>query len=126
MHSFQAHYELLYVTDLVITKPPQDDVVCIGDKVNITCGYEFGVPLAPVWIIGGQTYSVSDIMNSSLYNSPMVDTADTVLTIYSAIAPMNRTTFQCEFTVKPIVMSSVGILTVMGKVVLYACKCIFS
>ena len=62
-------------------------------------------------------------MNSSLYNSPLVNAADTVLIVYSAAAPMNRTTFQCEFTVKPIVMSSVGILTVMGKVVLYG-KCI--
>ena len=125
MHDFQVWYELFYhcgdhvmlrFTGVIITNPPQDDVVCIGDNVNITCGYEFSVQLAPVWIIGGRTYSVSDIMRSSLYNSPIVtNTTDTVVTVNAATAQLNRTTFLCEFTVHPIVMSSIGTLTVMGK-----------
>jgi len=54
-------------------------------------------------------------MTSSLYSSPMVNNPlDIVLTVNSATATMNGTTFQCEFTVYPIVMSSVGTLTVMG------------
>ena len=107
----------------VITDPPQNGTVCVKDEVNITCGYTLNFQLAPVWMIDGQTFSVTDIMNSSLYNSPSVtSTTDTVLTVNNVTALRNRTTFQCEFTVQPIVMSSIGTLTVFGKVMLtYLC-----
>jgi len=94
--------------------------VCVGAEVNITCGYElydFSFILVPVWSINGQTFFSTDIMESSLYSSPVVtNPMDIVLTVNSATVPMNGTTFQCEFTVHPIVLSSVGTLTVMGKV----------
>ena len=43
------------------------------------------------------------------------DTFDTVLTVYSANEMMNKTTFQCELLIQPLVTSSIGTLTVMGK-----------
>jgi len=110
----------LWFTGIVITDPPQDNIVCVGDKVNITCGYElygFSLPLIPVWKINGRTYFDTDITESSLYSSPEVtNLMDTVLIVNSATAPMNGTKFQCEFTVYPIVNSLVGTLTVMGEV----------
>ena len=105
-----------HISGLIITKPPQNDAVCIGDEVNITCGYIYSVKLAPVWKISGQTFSVSNIAHSSLYNAPLVDDSeDTLLTVYSATAKMNGTTFQCEFTFRLPTLSSIGKLTVMGK-----------
>jgi len=81
------------------------------------------IQLAPVWIIDEQTFSVVDIMNSSLYNSPTVTTTtDTTLTVYNVSELMNGTTFQCEFTLQPSRMSSIGNLTVFGNVV-HACAC---
>ena len=99
------------------TNPPQDKVVCVEDEVNITCGYNFSdSSIVPVWIINDQPYSSSDIQNSSMFRVPMVnDTFDTVLTVYSANEMMNKTTFQCELLIQPLVTSSIGTLTVMGK-----------
>jgi len=57
-----------------------------------------------------------DIKKESSLHSPTVnDVSDTVLTVYSVTELMNKTTFQCEFTVVPPVFSTVGILIVMGK-----------
>ena len=57
-----------------------------------------------------------DFAQSSQFHSPTVnDASDTVLTVYSVSEQMNKTTFQCEFTLVPPVFSPVGILTVMGK-----------
>jgi len=104
-------------TGPVITNPPQDEMVCVGDEVNITCGYTFIVPLVPVWLINGRTFSVVDIRDSDLYNSPVVaNRTDTVLTVTSITGTMNGTTFQCEFTVQPTLLSSIGTLTVYGKI----------
>ncbi|XP_065918442.1 uncharacterized protein [Dysidea avara] len=100
---------------LVITNPPLDNVVCVGDEVNITCGYNFSVQIFPVWIIGGQPFSGSNIENSSMFESPIVgDTFDTVLTVHSADEMMNQTSFKCEFQFLPPITSSDGLLTVMG------------
>ena len=103
-------------TGLVITNPPQNTTVCARDDVNITCGYSFSVQLAAVWIIGGVSFSSMDFVQSSQFHSPGVnDISDTVLSVYSASENINKTTFQCEFTLLPPVFSPVGILTVMGK-----------
>ena len=101
----------------MITNPPQDKIVCVGDEVNITCGYNFSDPsLVPVWLINNQSYSISNFQNSSVFGVPMVsNTSHTVLTVYSANETMNNTTFQCEFTFQPAIASSIGMLTVMGK-----------
>jgi len=101
----------------VITNPPQDKIVCVGDEVSITCGYNFSdSSLVPVWIINDQSYSSSNFQNNSVFGVPMVNnTFDTVLTVYSANETMNKTTFQCEFLFQPPVASSIGMLTVMGK-----------
>ena len=92
--------------------------MCVGDEeVNITCGYTFTVSFFPVWLINGRTFSVVDIRNSDLYNSPVVaKRMDTVLTVTSITGSMNGTTFQCEFTVQPTLLSSIGTLTVYGKI----------
>ena len=102
----------------MITNPPQDKVVCVGDEVNITCGYNFNVSsLVPVWIINDQSYSSSNLQNSSVFGVPMVNNSfDTVLTVYSANETMNKTTFQCELPIQPLATSSIGTLTVMGKI----------
>ena len=90
--------------------------MCVGDKVNITCGFNFSYQITTVWIIGGRPFSGSDIENSTIFESPMVaDNQDTVLLVYPADESLNQTSFQCEFTFHPPVQSSVGILTVMGK-----------
>jgi len=109
-------FSIICFTGLVITNPPQDNIVCVGDEVNITCGYNVSVQITPVWRIGGQPFSGSDIENSTIFESPMVtDNLDTVLLVYSADESLNQTTFQCEFTFHPPVLSSTGVLTVMGK-----------
>ena len=113
------HNCVLYTVP-VITIPPQNETVCVGDEVNITCGYTFIISLIPVWLISGRTFSVVDINNSDLYNSPDVaNLTDTVLTVTSITGSMNGTTFQCEFTVQPTLLSSVGTLTVYGKILAY-------
>ena len=100
----------------MITNPPQDKIVCVGNKVNITCGYNFSFSLVPIWVINDQSYSSSNLQNSSVFGVPIVNnTLDTVLTVYSANETMNKTTFQCEFPIQPLVASSIGTLTVMGK-----------
>ena len=113
------HNCVLYTVP-VITIPPQNETVCVGDEVNITCGFTFSVPIVPVWLISGRSFSVLDIINSDLYNSPVVaNVTDTVLTVTSIARSMNGTTFQCEFTLQPILLSSIGTLTVYGKILAY-------
>ena len=91
--------------------------MCVGDEVNITCGYAFAIQLSPTWIIGGVSYSPSEIMSSSVYHSPVVSNSeDTILTINSVSEQMNGTTVQCEVPISPPVYSSYGTLTVMGKI----------
>ncbi|XP_065917277.1 uncharacterized protein [Dysidea avara] len=100
---------------LNITDPPEDNIVCVRDEVNITCGYILSIPLSLTWIIGGVSYSPSEIMSSSIYHSPVVSNSeDTILTIYSVSEEMNETTIQCEIPVSPPVNSSNGTLIVMG------------
>jgi len=112
-------YNFCIFIGVVITSPPQNNVVCVGDEVNITCGYNFSIQVPPVWIIGGQTYSGSNIENSTIFELPEVtDTIDTVLILYSADESFNQTSFQCEFQFHPPVQSTTGVLTVMGKIVI--------
>ena len=104
-------------TGLNITNPPEDNIVCVRDEVNITCGYTLSIQLSPTWIIDGVSYSPSEIMSSSIYHSPVVSNSeDTILTIYSVSEQMNETTIQCEIPISPPVYSSNGTLIVMGKI----------
>ena len=82
------------LADLVITNPPQNEMVCNGDEVNITCGYSFsGVTLTPVWEINNQAFS-SSVLNRTIYGLPIVyNSNETVLTLYFAAETMNQTTF---------------------------------
>ena len=106
----------MFITDLVITNPPQDNVVCVGDEVNITCGYNFSVLIPPIWRINQKAYSPSDIMNHTMFESPMVtNSMDIILTVYTTHEMRNQTTFRCEFQLLLPVSSSVGRLTLMGK-----------
>ena len=99
-----------------MTNPPQDNVVCFGDEVNITCGYNFSVIIPPVWRINQKTYSPSDIMDHTMFESPNVtNSMDTILTVYTTHEMRNQTTFRCELQLVPPVLSSVGKLTLMGK-----------
>ena len=89
--------------------------MCIGDEVNITCGYNFSVQITPVWKINGQSFINNNIENSSSFEPPSVTSGiDTVLTVYSS-DELNQTTFQCEFQLLSPVLSPNGTLTVMGK-----------
>jgi len=93
--------------------------VCVGDEVNITCGYKFSVQILPVWTINGESFFVGSFENSSSFESPLVTSGiDTVLTVYSS-DELNQTTFQCEFQFLSPVVSPIGTLTVMGKGILY-------
>jgi len=101
---------------LVIDTPPQNATICAGDDVNITCELEHAAGIIPVWRINGKSFSGSDIMNSSMFGSPVVNNStDFVLAVYSADENMNQTKFQCVTQSRPSVQSSVGTLTVMGK-----------
>jgi len=86
--------------------------VCVGDGVNVTCGYNFSVQITPVWKISGRSFIASNIENSSSFESPSVTSGiDTVLTVYSS----DELTFQCVFQLLSPVLSPNGTLTVMGK-----------
>ena len=74
---------------------------------------QFGV--IPIWIIGGTSFSTTEITQSSKFHSPTVNDSDTVLTVYSVSEQTNRTTFQCELNLRNPVFSPVAILTVLGK-----------
>ena len=90
--------------------------MCVGDEVNITCGYNFSVIIPPVWRINQKPYSPSDIMNHTMFELPMVtNSMDTILTVYTTDEMRNQTTFRCEFQLLQPVSSSVGKLTLMGK-----------
>jgi len=91
--------------------------VCVGDDVNITCGYTSSAQFVPIWIIGGETHTRREITQSSAYHIPVVDKSeDTLLTVYSVSELDNQTTFQCEFPLPDAdVLSSIGTLVVMGE-----------
>ena len=111
-------YSNTCITGLIIIHPPQDVTICAGDDVNITCGYNFSVQIYPLWRRNRQAISYSNIGTNNTFEMPSVaDNIDTVLTVYSTNEIVNQTRFQCEFQFLPPVLSSVGILTVMGKVV---------
>ena len=100
----------------MITKHPQNQTVCKGDNVTITCGY-FGLPITPNWIIGDRTFGNTAIMDDDTLYAPSVNsTNDTVLIVISVTASLNGTKTQCEFQTRSAVYSSVGKLTVMGKI----------
>ena len=90
--------------------------MCVGDDVDITCGYSSN-PVVPVWVIGGETYTRREILENSAFDFPLMNKSeDTLLTVYSVSVSNNKTTFQCEFTLtEGDVYSSIGTLTVMGK-----------
>ena len=102
-----------------ITRPPQDQTVCEGDNVTITCGFD-GIDIIPNWIIDGNTFGNTNIMaNSMLYAPNVTNTNDTVLIMLSVTASMNGTRTQCELNLRDPILSSTAVLTIMGKV---ACK----
>ena len=110
-------YSNTCITGLII-HPPQDVTICARDDVNITCGHNYTASLTPLWRINGQAISGSKIGTNNTFEMTVVaDNIDTVLTVYSANEIVNQTRFQCEFTFLPPGQSSVGILTVMGKLV---------
>jgi len=97
--------------------------VCVGDEVNITCGYNFSIQITPVWRINGKPFRAENIESSSSFGSPLVTSGiDTVLTVYSSDELMNKTTFKCEFLIDPPVYSPIGTLTVMGKSLVYTSR----
>ena len=82
LHYYSSFNTCLF-TGLVITNPPQDNVVCVGDEVNITCGYNLSVQVILVWRINGWLFTASNIENSSSFESPSVTSGiDTVFVIY--------------------------------------------
>ena len=111
-------YACLYVgASIIITKPPQDQTVCEGDNVIITCGFD-GIDIIPNWIIDGNVFGNTDIMaNNMLYAPNVTNTNDTVLIVLSVTASMNGTRTQCELNIRNPILSSTAVLTIMGKAV---------
>ena len=100
---------------VVITHPPQNQTICEGDNVTITCGFTDS-DITPNWIIGNLTLGRLEIMfDNRLYVPDVNDTNDTVLIMLSINAAMNGTTTQCEIPTRVVLFSSVGVLTVMGE-----------
>ena len=99
----------------MFTQQPQDQTVCEGDNVTITCGF-LGGNLRPNWIIGNMTFGSRDIMNNDRLYVPVVsNTSDTMLIILSVPLSMNGTGTQCEIPTLMVEYSVVGVLTVIGK-----------
>jgi len=100
---------------IIITKHPQNQTVCEGGNVTVTCGF-YGINLIPNWIIGNTTFGASNINNNDMLFTPNTNnTNDTVLILFSITASLNGTEFQCEFQLNPPVYSFIGKLTIMGK-----------
>ena len=99
----------------MFTQQPQDQTVCEGDNVTITCGF-LGGNVRPNWIIGNMTLGTRDIMsNDRLYVPEVSNTSDTVLIILSVPLSMNGTGTQCEVPTLTVEYSVVGVLTVIGE-----------
>lgn len=109
----------------MITKHPQNQIACVRDNVTITCGF-YGLPILPNWIIGNRTFGNMEINNNATLYVPIVNnTNDTVLIVLSVSTSFNGTASQCEFQTMQPMYSSVGKLTIMGKIItkLIICKC---
>ena len=99
----------------MFTQQPQDQTICEGDNVTITCGF-LGGNVRPNWIIGNMTLGTRDIMNNDRLYVPDVDnTTDVMLIILSVPLSMNGTITQCEIPTLVVEYSVVGVLTVMGE-----------
>ena len=99
----------------MITQPPQNQTICEGDNVTITCGFTDS-DITPNWIIDNITLGRHEIMaNNRLYVPYVNDTSDTVLIMLSINASMNGTRTQCDIPTRTPIFSAVGVLTIMGK-----------
>ena len=95
---------------VVITRPPENRIVCRGSNVNISCGYQWSTALPVTWIINGISFTEDVIMKSSLYRlnnctSPPIFS----LTVFSI---NDTTTFRCIIHSTTNVTSTLGIVTV--------------
>ena len=99
----------------MIIKPPQNQTECEGDNVTITCGF-VGIEIRPNWIIDNKILGFQDIRrNDTLYSPEVNDTNDTALIVLSVTSSWNGTRIQCELHTLEVIHSSVGELTVMGR-----------
>ena len=100
----------------MITKPPQNQTVCEGDNVTITCGFDGSNDIIPNWIINNRTFGNNAITADDMLYAPNVNnTNDTVLIMLSVTASMNGTRTQCELQTRNPVYSSIAVLTITGK-----------
>jgi len=114
----------------MISNPPMDVTVCIGDTVNIPCGYSGADPnvTQPTWIIN-RSHSGSNVLavvainadNDSGNDDGLVwvldltsgpnDASDSVLRVGPVDETFNQSSYQCIFGG---VMSNTGTVTVAG------------
>ena len=131
------------IVALEITNGPMDTTVCTGSTANISCGFINVDPsiVIPNWrivrrsddgsVISNMTVSSGDIINNN--NDGLEWVADLTSgpnnATYSrlVVGPVddtyNQSSFQCIFTLlSGTVMSSIGTLTVTGKIDMFITK----
>ena len=119
----------------MITNPPMDVTVCIGDTTNIPCGYSGADPTitVPIWRInrtddGSNDLSVSTINADNdngnddglmwvpdLTSGPNI-ASRSVLIVGPVDETLNQSSYQCFFGNH---MSEIGTVTVAGKCLWY-------
>ena len=129
---------IFFVTDLVITNGPVDAIACIGDTVNIPCGFvnESG-SVRPDWRIvrrnnDGIVISDMSLTGSSIISNPNdglqwitdrpsgLNHTNSVLVVGPVDESLNQSLYQCYFTVfnddniLVNVTSNIGTLTAYG------------
>ena len=109
--SKQMWYICLYLV-VIITRPPENTVVCRGSNVTISCGYLRVTALPVSWIINLTSLTQQQVVDSPLYqlNNP-ISPMSLSLTAFSI---NDTTTFQCVVQSTPVTISAPGTVTVIG------------
>jgi len=82
--------------------------------VTINCGYGSARALRTTWLINGTVFTLEELRDSLLYqlNSPNTPIASSLTVFYIN----GTTTFQCVISSTPSTTSTVGTVTVIGKI----------
>ena len=80
--------------------------------MNISCGFQSATSLPVTWIINGTSFTLQELLNSSLYQlNNLISPMRHSLTVFSI---NGTTTFQCIVLLTPNTTSTYGTLTVIG------------
>ena len=82
--------------------------------MTISCGYQWHTALRTTWLINGTVFTLEQLRDSSMYqlNSVNTPTASS-LAVFSI---NSTTTFRCLISSTPSTTSTVGTVTVIGKI----------